>query len=55
MLVMAKERRTSHERIDEGGFRGVVVPAPRGVLVVIGRDGNIDAVARTVLDALEYS
>ena len=32
--------RGKSERIDEGGYRGIVVPAPRGELVVLGQDGD---------------
>jgi len=55
VLVMADEPQGSHKRISASGYEGVVVPAPRGVLVVVGQNGNIDEIAHTVLDALEYS
>lgn len=42
------------ERIDEEGVQGVILPAPRGVIVVLGEDAPVDAVAQTVLSALEY-
>jgi hypothetical protein len=56
VMVLADE--TAHgkpERFDEGGYRGVVVPAPRGALVVLGQDGDVKSVAATVLDALDYN
>lgn len=42
-------------RIDEDGFRGVVVEAPRGALVVLGQDGDAESVAATALEALNYT
>ncbi|HJY36622.1 MAG TPA: DUF3379 family protein [Steroidobacteraceae bacterium] len=42
-------------RFDEGGYRGVVVPAPRGALVVLGQDGDVRSVAATVVNALDYN
>ena len=53
VMVLADETVKSR-RIDEGGYSGVVVPAPRGVLVVLGQDGNVKSVAATVLNALDY-
>ena len=52
VLVLADETVKS-KRIDEEGFEGVVVPAPRGSLVVLGQDGQ--PVAATVLNALDYT
>ena len=49
VLVLANETVKS-KRIDEDGFEGVVVPAPRGSLVVLGQP-----VAATVLNALDYT
>jgi hypothetical protein len=33
----------------------VILPAPRGVIIVLGQNVPVDSVASTVLDALEYS
>jgi hypothetical protein len=56
VMVLANETpRGKSERIDEGGYRGIVVPAPRGELVVLGQDGDAASVAATVLDALDYA
>jgi hypothetical protein len=56
VLVLADETtRGKSNRIDEGGFQGVVVPAPRGALVVLGQDGDVASVAATVLNALDYA
>jgi hypothetical protein len=54
VLVLADETVQS-KRIDEAGFEGVVVPAPRGSLVVLGQDGDVQPVAATVLNALDYT
>jgi len=54
VLVLADEVVKS-KRIDEDGFEGVVVLAPRGSLVVLGQDGDVQPVAATVLNALDYS
>jgi hypothetical protein len=55
VLVMTEAARQQREEINEDGFEGVILPAPRGVIVVLGKDVPVDAVAATVLDALEYS
>jgi hypothetical protein len=56
VMVLAEETpRGKPERFDEGGYRGVVVPAPRGALVVLGQDGDVRSVAATVVSALDYN
>jgi len=56
VLVLAQESaKGKSEHIDEGGYEGILVPAPRGSLVVLGQDGDVTSVAATVLDALNYS
>jgi hypothetical protein len=55
VLLMAHATPQDLEEIDEHGFQGVILPAPRGVIVVLGKGGPVDAVADAVLDALEYS
>jgi hypothetical protein len=56
VLVLVEETiRGKSNRIDEGGFQGVVMPAPRGSLVVLGQDGDVASVAATVLNALDYT
>lgn len=54
VMVIADETVKS-KRIDEDGYRGVVVPAPRGSIVILGQDGDVGSVAATVLNALDYS
>jgi hypothetical protein len=54
VLVVTDAPNRQWERIDEAGFQGMIVPAPRGVIVVLGKDVPVDSVAETVLSALEY-
>ena len=55
VLVLPEEPKRPRQAIDEEGFEGVVLPAPRGVIVVLGIGAPVDEVAETVLGALEYS
>jgi hypothetical protein len=56
VMVLAEETaRGKPERFDEAGYRGMVVAAPRGALVVLGQDGDVGSVAATVLNALDYN
>jgi hypothetical protein len=56
VMVLADESaQGKSQRIDEEGYRGVIVPAPRGALAVLGQDGDVASVAATVLDALDYA
>ena len=55
VLVMPEAPSQPREEINESGFQGVVLPAPRGIIVVLGRGVPVEAVAETVLDALQYS
>lgn len=54
VLVLPEEPTRPRQAIDEEGFQGVVLPAPRGVIVVLGIGAPVDEVAQTVLGALEY-
>jgi hypothetical protein len=55
VLVLIYEQPTrSTRRFAEGSYEGVIVPAPRGVLAVLGQDAPVQAVATTLLGALEY-
>jgi hypothetical protein len=41
--------------LDEQGYTGVVMPAPRGAIAVVGRDvADLDGVAKKVFDAVEF-
>lgn len=54
VLVVPKATGQRWQQVNEEGFQGVIVPAPRGVIVVLGQGAPVDAVASTVLNALEY-
>lgn len=54
VLVLPEEPTRPREQINEEGFQGVVMPAPRGIIVVLGIGAPADDVAQTVLGALEY-
>jgi len=55
VLIMSREHKaTRTQAIREDGFEGVVVPAPRGVLVVLGQHASVESVTTTVLGALDY-
>ncbi len=54
VLVVTNAPTQRREHIDEEGFQGEIVPAPRGVIVVLGRNVPVDAVTQTLLSALEY-
>jgi hypothetical protein len=55
VLVLAHEKPTqSMQQIDEAGYEGVIVPAPRGVIAVLGKDVPVEAAAQRMLAAVEY-
>lgn len=55
VLVMPEEQAISEPAsIDADGFKGVVVPAPRGVLVVLSQQADVAPVTQVVLGALDY-
>jgi hypothetical protein len=53
-LVVTDAPNQKREHIDEDGFQGDIIPAPRGVIVVLGRNVPVDEVAKTLLSALQY-
>jgi hypothetical protein len=53
-LVVTHVPTQPREHIDEDGFQGDIIPAPRGVIIVLGQNVPVDAVAKTLLSALEY-
>lgn len=56
VLVLPEETSVKHRQaFDEGGFSGVIVPAPRGALAVLGRDVPVDQVAERFLAAVQYT
>jgi hypothetical protein len=57
VLVLPHERTvvgTQLQHFEDGGFKGVIVPAPQGVLAVLGRDAPVEEAAAQVLLALDY-
>jgi hypothetical protein len=54
VLVVTDAPTQKREHIDEDGFQGDIIPAPRGVIVVLGQNVPVDEVAKTLLNALEY-
>jgi len=53
-LVVTHAPTQQRARFDEDGFQGELIPAPRGVIIVLGKNVPVDAVAKTLLSALEY-
>jgi hypothetical protein len=42
-------------RIDEQGYQGVVMPAPRGSIAIVGQGiANLEGVAQQVYDAVDW-
>lgn len=55
VLILSHESQIKKSRrFEERGFVGTLLPAPRGVIAVLGRDVPYDAVSSKVLNALEY-
>ncbi len=55
VLVLAHRSISRPVRFAEQGYTGVVLPAPRGAIAVVGQDvTDLDAVAQQVFDAVEW-
>lgn len=55
VLLLREERHIAKpQSFKEGGFVGVIMPAPHGVLAVLGQNAPVAEVARKVLAAVEY-
>ena len=55
ILVLRHEAsRSESETFAEEGFSGVIVPAPEGVLAVLGRGAPVEQAAAHLLSVLEY-
>lgn len=55
MLVLVEESGvTRREAFREGEYQGVVLPAPRGAVAVLGQDAQAGQVAERFLEAVEY-
>jgi len=56
VLVLSHRTVRRALRIDEQGYAGVVLPAPRGSIAVVGQDvGDLDAIARQVFAAVDWN
>ena len=55
-VLMLRHREISKRmRIEEQGFEGVVLPAPKGSIAIVGKDvADIDGVAKKVFDAVDW-
>jgi Protein of unknown function (DUF3379) len=55
VLILTEESSVSKaRRVNEDGYQGVILPAPRGDLVVLGHDIPAEEVAHAFLSSLEY-
>ena len=54
ILLPREQGVTVAENFDEGGYRGVILPAPRGAIAVLGHDAPLGEVGSKVLAAIEY-
>lgn len=55
VLLLAQEKSIAKPKtFDEGGYQGVIIPAPRGVLAVLGHGAPVEEIAAKVLAAVEY-
>jgi hypothetical protein len=55
VLILAHEESIENpQEIHEDGYDGVIVPAPRGVVAVLGKDVPVKDAAEKVLTAVEY-
>ncbi len=55
VLVLSEESETTTvQRFEEGGYEGVIVPAQRGVLAVLGKDAPVEQVVDKLSWAIDY-
>jgi hypothetical protein len=55
VMVLPKERVAAPAELDEAGYRGVLVPAPRGSIAVLAHNGgDVEHVASAALAAIAY-
>jgi hypothetical protein len=55
VLLLRHREVDEPERFEEGGFAGVVLPAPRGSIAVVGRGvKDLDGVARKIFEAVDW-
>ncbi len=54
LLLTHEETVKKVRHFNEEGYEGMIMPAPRGSLVVIGKDAPLDEVAQKVFAAVDY-
>lgn len=55
VMVLPEERVATPAGLDEAGYRGVIVPAPRGSIAVLAHNGgDVEQVASAALAAIDY-
>jgi len=55
VLILSHRSIAKPIRFEQQGFAGVVLPAPRGSIAVVGQDvADLDAVAQQVIDAVDW-
>jgi hypothetical protein len=54
MVLTEEEPTKTMERFEEGGYEGMIVPAPKGVLAVLGKDVPVEQAAEKLLWAIQY-
>ena len=54
MLITDAERIEKSKRFEEQGFNGTFVPAPRGIIAVLGRTSSVERVTKDVLASLTW-
>ena len=54
LLLTQESPAAQREVFDEDGFHGVILPAPRGAIAVVGRDRQAERVADRMLQSVEY-
>ncbi len=55
VLVLADEKSVQHaEHFNEGGYEGVILPAPRGSIAALSNRPDAESVGKKVLAALNY-
>jgi hypothetical protein len=54
LVLVHEEASRAVKQIHESGYQGVIVPAPRGVLAVLGKDVPVQEATEKLLWAIEY-
>lgn len=55
VLLLTQEQDVKRREVfNEGGFQGVILPAPRGALAVLAQDAQVEQAAERLLQAVEY-